>query len=79
MIVFYCKRELAYICDNSWSAYKEFDESLLRRYDVAQRINVMNFDDGKRMFSTDVEEGMRDKSEFLEKICVRIVVFSYND
>ena len=34
------------ICDNSWSAFKELDESLLRRYDVAQRISIMNFDDG---------------------------------
>jgi hypothetical protein len=47
----------------------------------------MKFDGGKQMFSTDLEEGMRDQSkflstnllkeQFLEEICV--VIFPYYD
>ena len=32
--------------------------------------SVINFDGGKEMFTTNLEEGMRDQGKFLEKICV---------
>ena len=39
----------------------------------------MKIDGGKKMFATDLVEGMRDQGKVLEEICVVVIAYDVND
>ena len=71
--------EFADILDNIWSAFNKLDESLFWWGDAVIRVGAMKVDGGKKIWSTDLEEGIRDSSKFLEQLCVFVFSYDIND